>query len=73
MSLMESFLSYMLQGERGLTNLEKVTVLSEALPLIQKFKGKTIVVKYGGAAMKDPTLKVNATSNLRLSIVMCWC
>ena len=25
---------------------------------MQKFAGKTIVVKYGGAAMKDPTLKV---------------
>jgi hypothetical protein len=25
---------------------------------MQRFAGKTIVVKYGGAAMKDPTLKV---------------
>lgn len=41
-----------------LSNLDRVTVLSEALPLLQKFRGKTIVVKYGGAAMKDPTLKV---------------
>ena len=41
-----------------LTSLQKVDVLSEALPLLQKFRGKTIVVKYGGAAMKDPTLKV---------------
>lgn len=32
-------------------------VLSEALPYIQKFAGRTIVVKYGGAAMKDSTLK----------------
>jgi hypothetical protein len=24
----------------------------------QRFAGKTVVVKYGGAAMKDPTLKV---------------
>jgi len=35
-----------------------VSVLSEALPYLQRFRGKTIVVKYGGAAMKDPTLKV---------------
>lgn len=35
----------------------KVQILSEALPYIQQFSGKTIVVKYGGAAMKDSTLK----------------
>lgn len=35
----------------------KVKILSEALPYIQQFTGKTIVVKYGGAAMKDSTLK----------------
>jgi len=32
-------------------------VLSEALPYIQKFSGKTIVVKYGGNAMVDEELK----------------
>ena len=32
-------------------------VLSEALPYIQQFAGRTIVVKYGGAAMKDSMLK----------------
>lgn len=35
----------------------RVRVLSEALPYIQKFAGRTIVVKYGGAAMKDGSLK----------------
>jgi acetylglutamate kinase len=35
----------------------RAKVLSEALPYIQQFTGKTIVVKYGGAAMKDSTLK----------------
>ncbi|MEX0271777.1 acetylglutamate kinase [Leptolyngbyaceae cyanobacterium UHCC 1019] len=35
----------------------RAKVLSEALPYIQQFAGKTIVVKYGGAAMKDSTLK----------------
>ncbi|GAV57206.1 AA_kinase domain-containing protein [Cephalotus follicularis] len=30
----------------------RVDILSEALPFIQRFRGKTIVVKYGGAAMK---------------------
>jgi acetylglutamate kinase len=32
-------------------------VLIEALPYIQKFKGKTVVVKYGGNAMVDEKLK----------------
>jgi acetylglutamate kinase len=35
----------------------RVEVLSEALPYIQKFAGRRIVVKYGGAAMKDSKLK----------------
>jgi len=35
----------------------RVQVLSEALPYIQNFAGRTVVVKYGGAAMKDSTLK----------------
>jgi acetylglutamate kinase len=35
----------------------RVRVLSEALPYIQQFAGRIIVVKYGGAAMKDGTLK----------------
>lgn len=33
------------------------SVLTEALPYIQKFQGKTIVVKYGGNAMIDEELK----------------
>jgi acetylglutamate kinase len=41
-----------------LTQLDRVTTLSEALPYLQRFRGKTVVVKYGGAAMKDPSLKV---------------
>ncbi|HEY9907409.1 MAG TPA: acetylglutamate kinase [Thermosynechococcaceae cyanobacterium] len=35
----------------------RVRVLSEALPYIQQLSGKTIVVKYGGAAMKNSSLK----------------
>jgi hypothetical protein len=40
-----------------LSSFERVTVLAEALPYLQRFAGKTIVIKYGGAAMKDPSLK----------------
>ena len=36
--------------------LSKVSVLSEALPYVRRFHGKTIVVKYGGNAMTDPAL-----------------
>ncbi|MBK30940.1 MAG: acetylglutamate kinase [Legionellales bacterium] len=32
-------------------------VLTEALPYIKKFRGKVIVIKYGGNAMSDETLK----------------
>ncbi|MDB9314757.1 acetylglutamate kinase [Spirulina sp. CS-785/01] len=35
----------------------RVRVLSEALPYIQAFAGRTVVIKYGGAAMKDENLK----------------
>ncbi|MDJ0660544.1 MAG: acetylglutamate kinase [Crocosphaera sp.] len=35
----------------------RVRVLSEALPYIQQFAGRTVVIKYGGAAMKDSSLK----------------
>jgi len=37
--------------------IEKASVLMEALPYIRKFAGKTIVIKYGGAAMVDEALK----------------
>ncbi len=35
---------------------EKAAILAEALPYIREFSGKTVVVKYGGHAMDDPTL-----------------
>ena len=35
----------------------RVSVLSEALPYIQRFANKRIVIKYGGSAMADKTLK----------------
>jgi len=34
----------------------KAAILAEALPYIRDFGGKTVVVKYGGHAMDDPTL-----------------
>jgi acetylglutamate kinase len=43
---------------------DRVQVLSEALPYIQSFAGKTIVVKYGGAAMTDSALKAQVISDI---------
>ncbi len=42
----------------------RVRVLSEALPYIQKFAGRTIVIKYGGAAMKDSSLKAKVINDV---------
>src|SRR5512139_3088016 len=39
------------------TAAQKAHTLSEALPYIQRFFDKTIVIKYGGNAMTDPALK----------------
>ena len=36
---------------------QEASILSEALPYIKRFHGKTIVVKYGGNAMTDKNLK----------------
>lgn len=46
--------------------LEKAQVLIEALPYIQKFNGKIIVVKYGGSAMVDEELKRNVIKDVAL-------
>ncbi len=40
-----------------LTSHQKAFVLAEALPWLQKFRDKIVVVKYGGNAMIDDTLK----------------
>ncbi|MEA2196288.1 MAG: acetylglutamate kinase [Solirubrobacteraceae bacterium] len=37
--------------------MRDVATLLEALPYIREFHGKTVVIKYGGAAMTDATLK----------------
>ena len=39
------------------TAAQKARTLSEALPYIQRFFDKTIVIKYGGNAMADPKLQ----------------
>ncbi|CAN5123204.1 acetylglutamate kinase [soil metagenome] len=38
------------------TAADRAQVLIEALPYIRRFRGRTVVVKYGGHAMSDPVL-----------------
>lgn len=45
---------------------DRVSILSEALPYLQKFRGKTVVIKYGGAAMKDESLKAGVVADIVL-------
>ena len=49
-----------------MTPNEKSKVLSEALPYIKKFFGKTIVIKFGGNAMVDKKLKQSFAKDLVL-------
>ena len=53
-------------SDSRLSPVEKASVLVEALPYIQKFRGKTIVVKYGGHAMDDPRLRESFCSDVVL-------
>lgn len=46
--------------------LEKAEVLIEALPYIQRFNRKIVVVKYGGSAMLDEELKANVIKDVVL-------
>ena len=45
---------------------QKEEVLIEALPYIQTYEGKTFVIKYGGAAMIDRSLKATFTKDVTL-------
>ncbi len=46
--------------------LDKAEVLIEALPYIQRFNRRVIVVKYGGSAMVDDTLKEQVIQDVTL-------
>ena len=49
---------------------EKTRVLIEALPYIQRFQGSTIVVKYGGNAMIEESLKASFARDIVLMKVV---
>lgn len=46
--------------------VEKANILSQALPYIQKYNHKIIVVKYGGNAMENEVLKKNVIDDIVL-------
>ncbi len=50
------------------TNIERAEVLTQALPYIRRYTGKTVVVKYGGNAMINEDLKLQVMED----IVLLW-
>ena len=54
--------------EQDLTNSQRAEVLTEALPYIRRYNGKTVVIKYGGNAMTSPQLKEQVMED----IVLLW-
>ncbi len=46
--------------------VEKAKILSQALPYIQKYNGKIVVIKYGGNAMENEDLKRNVMEDVVL-------
>ena len=45
---------------------EKAKILMEALPYMQRLYGKTIVIKYGGHAMTDASLRASFAADVVL-------
>ena len=45
---------------------DRASVLAHALPYIQKYTGKTVVIKYGGNAMINEELKKAVISDINL-------
>ena len=54
--------------EQEITNSQRAEVLTEALPYIRRYRGKTVVVKYGGNAMVNEQLKQQVMED----IVLLW-
>lgn len=49
-----------------LNSTQRATIISEALPYLRRWSGKTIVVKYGGAAMTNDELKAAVMGDVAL-------
>ena len=52
--------------ETTFSNAERAEVLTAALPYIKKYSGKTVVIKYGGNAMINETLKQQVMEDIAL-------
>ena len=52
--------------ENEFSNLERAEVLVQALPNIKKYNGKTVVIKYGGNAMINESLKQQVMEDICL-------
>ena len=50
----------------NISNTDKAAVLAEALPYLQKYYNKVVVVKYGGNAMVNDALKEAVMSDIVL-------
>lgn len=48
------------------SNADRAQVLTEALPYIKRYNGKIVVIKYGGNAMIDETLKEQVMEDIAL-------
>src|SRR5512144_741551 len=46
--------------------VNKARILAEALPYIRAYHGKTMVIRFGGAAMTDPALKAGFARDVAL-------
>src|SRR3989338_4211724 len=44
--------------------IDKADILIESLPYIREFRGKEILIKYGGAAMTDPEIRDHVLHDL---------
>lgn len=54
------------KAERRAEWLEKAGILTEALPYMRRYAGKTFVIKYGGHAMGDATLAASFANDIVL-------
>lgn len=48
------------------SSMGKASILMEALPYIQRFRGQVVVVKYGGSTMEDPDLRATFAGDITL-------
>ncbi|MBO4733636.1 MAG: acetylglutamate kinase [Clostridia bacterium] len=53
--------------DKNFSNAKRAEVLTEALPYIKRYNGKTVVIKYGGNAMINEELKMQVMQDVVLS------